>query len=133
MLWYSPPTRREVSLILFSLTTFVLFYNLEVSFTSSSEREVNNKDDKSNWDEVIYGNWTWEEQQVAENARKHAHHKPTNDPVAISFHPHVFGTVGVNDGALDWRGAIPTTTVLKHVPGAWGWAVCLRPGRSGVV
>ena len=29
--WTAPPTRREVTLILFSLTIFVLSYNLETS------------------------------------------------------------------------------------------------------
>ncbi len=29
--WTAPPTRREVSLLLFSLTIFVLSYNLETS------------------------------------------------------------------------------------------------------
>ena len=119
MPWHSPPSRREVSLVLFSLTTFVLFYNLETSFTSTGEWATSNKNTSSvNWDEVIYGNWTRQEQLVAENAQKRPIDKGSNDPAEVSFHPHVFGSVGVNDGILDWADEVPRTTVLKHVPGA---------------
>ncbi|KAF8556036.1 hypothetical protein OG21DRAFT_1506985 [Imleria badia] len=115
MLWYAPPTRRELSLVLFSFTTFVLFYNLETSFTSSGETSKKSADSTSvNWDNVIYGNWTWEEQQVAENAQKHALDATTT---SASFSPDIFGSASVNDGILDWGDEIPTTTVLKHVPG----------------
>ncbi|KZT23705.1 hypothetical protein NEOLEDRAFT_1179922 [Neolentinus lepideus HHB14362 ss-1] len=34
MTWLAPPTRREVSLVLFCLTAFILGYNLEVSLSS---------------------------------------------------------------------------------------------------
>lgn len=126
MPWYSPPTRREISLIFFSLTVFVLFYNLESSFTSSplsgkwptSQANSKGAGAKKDWDDVIYGDWTWEEVQVAENAQKQALDKP-KFAVAASFRPQVFGSVGVNDGILDWGDDVPTTTVLKHVPGAW--------------
>jgi hypothetical protein len=120
MPWHSPPNRREVALALFSLTTFVLFYNLETSFTSRTTEANNKSADSSsvNWDEVIYGNWTRQEQLVAENAQKHPLLEESSDPTAVSFHAHVFGSVGVNDGILDWGDEIPTTTVLKHVPGA---------------
>ena len=116
MAWCSPPSRREVSLILFSLTTFVLFYNLESSFTNDGlTSEPDSSVEDQDWDALIYGNWTWEEFRVAENARKQA----LNDtPIEISFPPQIFGTVGVNEGILDWGDDIPTTTVLKHVPGA---------------
>lgn len=116
MPWSAPPTRRELSLVLFSLTTFVLFYNLESSFTSSGETSNKAGDSTSvNWDDVIYGNWTWEEKQVAENSQKHAFDVTTS---TVSFSPHIFGSIGVNDGIQDWGAEIPTTTVLKHVPGA---------------
>ena len=127
MPWHSPPSRREVSLALFSLTTFVLFYGLETSFTSSTTSEASDKGADSstvNWDDVIYGNWTRQEQLVAENAQKHALEERPSDPTAVSFHPHVFGSVGVNDGILDWGDEIPTTTLLKHVPGARRRLVC---------
>lgn len=124
MVWYSPPSRREVSLLLFSLTTFVLFYNLESSFstdvTSQSSHKVANGTSNEDWDEAIYGDWAWEEARVAENARKQTKNRTA---VAVSFHPQIFGSVGVNDGILDWAEDVPTTKVLKHVPGALH-AVC---------
>lgn len=123
MVWYSPPSRREVSLVLFSLTTFTLFYNLESSFTSDGLSLTSQSNHKgansanSDWDEVIYGNWTWEEEQVAENARKQA---KNNTVIPVSLHPQIFGSVGVNEGILDWGDEVPTTMVLKHAPGALG-------------
>ena len=44
--------------------------------------------------------------------------KESSGPAAVSFHPHIFGSVGVNDRILNWGDEIPTLTVLKHVPGA---------------
>lgn len=132
MAWHSSPTRRETSLVLFSFTIFILFYNLESSFTSdalagkwSTSQANNASSGKEDWDDVIYGNWTWEEGQVAENAQK----QPLEpDVVAVSFRPQVFGSVGINDGIMDWGDDVPTTAVLKHVPGTR--TVCVVAQRS---
>lgn len=130
MPWYSPPSRRELSFVFFSLTIFVLFYNLETSFTGDAlsgtwgASQANNKGadlaSEKDWDDVIYGNWTWEEGQVAENAQKQALNNSGAATAAVLFHPQIFGSVGVNDGILNWNDDIPTTTVLKHVPGTRG-------------
>ncbi|KAG9313553.1 hypothetical protein JVU11DRAFT_5880 [Chiua virens] len=116
MPWCSPLTRREISLVLFSIATFVLFYNLETSFWSDTVNLPSGASGKTDWDDVIYGNWSWEEDLVAENARKQAI-KEKNRNSTVSFHPHTFGLVGVNDGILEWDDEIPMTTVLKHAPG----------------
>ncbi|KAH0835907.1 hypothetical protein J3R83DRAFT_9802 [Lanmaoa asiatica] len=126
MSWYSPPSRREVSLVLFSLAVFILFYNLESSFTGnalSAQRTTsqattgdNSSIGRENWDDVIYGNWTWEEGQVAKNAQKQALDNEKYGDATVS-RPQIFGSVGVNDGILEWGNDVPTTTVLKHVPG----------------
>lgn len=116
MVWYSPLSRREISLVLFSLTTFVLFYNLEASFVAHGPIQTAQPASKTqsvDWDKLIYGNWTREEAQVAENAHKQTH----NATIVVSFQPQVFGSVGANDGILDWGNEVPKTTLLKHVPG----------------
>jgi len=67
---------------------------------------------------LIYGDWSWEEKIVSENALKQA--AKLNEsilPVALSLQSYVFGSTGVNDGILHWGDDIPTTKVLKHVPG----------------
>lgn len=135
MPWYSPPTRRETSLVLFSLTIFILFYNLESSFTSntltgkwSTSQGNNSSSGKEDWDDEIYGNWSWEEGKVAENAQKQAFDNEKSNVATVSFRPQVFGSVGINDGITDWGDDVPTTTVLKHVPGAS--IVCVVAQRS---
>ncbi|GJE94842.1 hypothetical protein PsYK624_110180 [Phanerochaete sordida] len=85
--WVSPPTRREVTLILFSLTIFVLSYNLETSlrlagvspaklatskylsavisdpgFERDGRRPQAWRDDL---ERLIAGEWTWEAGQIA--------------------------------------------------------------------
>ncbi|EKM58001.1 uncharacterized protein PHACADRAFT_251949 [Phanerochaete carnosa HHB-10118-sp] len=85
--WASPPTRREVTLLIFSLTVFVLSYNLETSlrmagvspaklansrylsavisdpgFERDGRRPTAWRDDLEN---LIAGEWTWEEGQIA--------------------------------------------------------------------
>ncbi|KIJ59389.1 hypothetical protein HYDPIDRAFT_118615 [Hydnomerulius pinastri MD-312] len=142
MPWYSPPNRREISLILFSVSTFILFYNLESSFshfgndpevvaaTSRSGRR-NSKlgaarelptSWRDDWDMEIYGDWAWEEQQVAKNAQKREEkarnmYSSMKAPAPVSQDPRMFGTIGVNDGFVNWEDEIPMTSVIQHVPG----------------
>ncbi|KAF9239881.1 hypothetical protein BU15DRAFT_87881 [Melanogaster broomeanus] len=129
MPWYSPPSRREISLALFSITIFTLFYNLETSFShfgfSQEEVAVASQVGGTNstpgswrdhWETEIYGDWTWEEQQVAKNAQRNRV-KEAKSGASVSLRPQLFGTVGVNDGFVDWGDEIPTTSLIEHVPG----------------
>lgn len=85
--WLSPPTRREVTLLLFSLTIFVLSYNLETSLRMAGmspaklanskylsavisdpgfERDGRRpKAWRDDLEKLIAGEWTWEEGQIA--------------------------------------------------------------------
>ncbi|KAL4079402.1 hypothetical protein J3A83DRAFT_4085723 [Scleroderma citrinum] len=131
MAWYSLPSRRESSIILFSLTIFVLFYNLESSFERL--RAVQGKaidggagGESVNWEKELYGDWTWEELQVAKNAQERREEIAKNSTSLwgprerglVTQHPEIFGTVGVNDGYVNWENELPTTTLVKHVPGS---------------
>ncbi|KAL6302988.1 hypothetical protein BKA93DRAFT_364114 [Sparassis latifolia] len=85
--WFSPPTRRELTLLLFSLSIFVLAYNLESSlhfvgvhpeksaylstiglsakdpgFDPDGRRPKEWRDDL---EALIFGNWQWEEGKVS--------------------------------------------------------------------
>ncbi|KIJ15878.1 hypothetical protein PAXINDRAFT_114346 [Paxillus involutus ATCC 200175] len=133
MPWHSPPSRREISLTLFSITTFILFYNLESSFShfglpeeARAASRAGGKNSKPGswrdaWEMEIYGDWTWEEQQVAKNAQKNRIHGNASSSLegaaSVSLQPQIFGTVGVNDGFVNWGDDIPTTSLVKHVPG----------------
>ncbi|KAI6148542.1 hypothetical protein BKA82DRAFT_992367 [Pisolithus tinctorius] len=135
MAWYSLPTRREISIILFSLTIFVLFYNLESSFRQLRALQgwvaqgVSKESGSAagvNWEEELYGDWTLEELEVAKNAEAR-HQEFVNNSTSLwgsraqastNSHPEIYGTVGVNDGYVHWGEELPTTTVVKHVPGS---------------
>ena len=87
MSWRSPPSRRELTLILFSLSVFILFYNLDTSFrllgvdpaaTQSAlmsklgfKKGIIGTDGRRppGWRDPlegeIFGEWGWEEGQVA--------------------------------------------------------------------
>ncbi|KAI0701364.1 hypothetical protein BC835DRAFT_1323799 [Cytidiella melzeri] len=84
--WLSPPTRREATLVIFSLTVFVLSYNLETSlrlvgvsptkisssylgavlkdpgFEYDGRRPQAWRDDLEN---IIAGEWVWEDGEIA--------------------------------------------------------------------
>ncbi|KAH9852238.1 hypothetical protein C2E23DRAFT_885752 [Lenzites betulinus] len=91
--WTAPPTRREITLLLFSLTIFVLSYNLEVSlgivgvhpqkltasylsslglgskdpgFDADGRRPKEWRDELEN---IIAGDWEWREGEVSGVAR----------------------------------------------------------------
>ncbi|TFK83076.1 hypothetical protein K466DRAFT_555640 [Polyporus arcularius HHB13444] len=91
--WTAPPTRREVTLLLFSLTIFVLSYNLETSLglvgvrpqklssTYLSSIGLGTKDPgfdadgrrpkqwRDELEDMIVGDWEWREGEVAGSAR----------------------------------------------------------------
>ncbi|RPD75648.1 hypothetical protein L226DRAFT_534559 [Lentinus tigrinus ALCF2SS1-7] len=91
--WTAPPTRREVTLLLFSLTIFVLSYNLETSLglvgvrpqklssTYFSSIGIGTKDPgfdadgrrpkqwRDELEDKIVGDWEWREGEVSGSAR----------------------------------------------------------------
>lgn len=88
MRWTSPPTRREVTLVLFSVTVFIVSYNLDTSFRilgldplatqgavlnklGLGGASVLDKDGRRplGWrdklEDEIFGDWAWDEGHVA--------------------------------------------------------------------
>ncbi|KAH7918675.1 hypothetical protein BV22DRAFT_1100231 [Leucogyrophana mollusca] len=144
MPWYSPPTRQEVTLILFCLTTFILFYNVESSFqylgTDPTNSEVlvgrlglnkaNHKLSTSGGDALekeVFGEWEGHERRAASNGGgirrrdvdedKSAAFWIEKETVTASQKPEIFGNIAVDDGFFHWGAQVPQVTVVKHVPG----------------
>src|SRR5438477_11201379 len=78
--WLSPPTRREISLLLFSFTVFIFAYNLDITLSPHNivfrnlglaGSSVIGKDGRRppGWrdrlENAIFGEWRWEEGHVA--------------------------------------------------------------------
>ena len=101
MSWRSPPSRRELTLVLFSLTVFILFYNLDTSFRllgvdpASTQSALMSKlgfrkgiigtDGRRppGWRDPlegeIFGDWGWEEGHVAGNGAERQKVKGEDD------------------------------------------------------
>ncbi|KZT03789.1 uncharacterized protein LAESUDRAFT_659053 [Laetiporus sulphureus 93-53] len=153
--WLYPPTRREFTLLLFSLIVFVLSYNLETSlqiigvnpaklssgylstiglgtkdpgFEPDGRRPKEWRDELEN---LIFGEWEWEEDQVAGVERGLAgiavgtaavYNVETRRKASRSTGKDDKG-VGLNEGVtvkeqlLRWEEEIPVARALAHVPG----------------
>lgn len=150
MSWRKPPSRRELTLTLFSLIVFILFYNLDASFhllgidpTSSQSALFGKFGFKSGiigidgrkppgWrDELegqIFGDWSWEEGQVAGNGAEREKVKGGKDDkygaiwlgqgkTGSGENQAIFGEGFAGDAFLSWDSNVPTTKLVKHVPG----------------
>lgn len=153
MRWLAPPTRREITLLLFCATVFTLAYNLEnslrfIGFDASATQAVilsrlgyapaavlQDGRRPIGWrdklDDAIFGNHDWNDGEVLDanldqgqplspphsamwigKNQLNQLWPPTNEP-------------GVSAGFWRWNDDVPTTTLLKHVPG-----MCFRNARE---
>ncbi|KAH9171355.1 hypothetical protein EDB89DRAFT_2114528 [Lactarius sanguifluus] len=154
--WTSPPTRRELTLLLFCVTVFIVAYNSSTSlrlfgFNSSSlisrptpigpdgRRPEGYRDGLEN---EIFGEWDWEPGHIAavkeaESARV-MHGKTYGNPDAYIRgegqsgeqamwlqgvgegrygQGEGLGSTSVNDDLVRWGDDVPTTQLMRHVPG----------------
>ncbi|KAH8987841.1 hypothetical protein EDB92DRAFT_2115927 [Lactarius akahatsu] len=154
--WTSSPTRRELTLLLFCVTVFIVAYNSSTSlrlvgFNSSSltsrpipigpdgRRPEGYRDGLEN---EIFGEWDWEPGHIAavkeaESARV-MHGKTYGNPDAYLRgegqsgeqamwlqgvgegrygQGEGLGSTSVNDDLVRWGEDVPTTQLLRHVPG----------------
>jgi hypothetical protein len=150
MSWRSPPNRREITLSLFSLTVFILFYNLNTSFRflgvdpAATESALLSKlgfrkgiigtDGRRppGWrdplEEEIFGEWGWEEGQVAGNGEEREKTKgEAGDKYGAIWlgkaktggsTQETFGDGTASEAFIQWEDQVPKTSVLQHVPGA---------------
>lgn len=150
MSWKVAPTRRELTLVLFSLTVFILFYNLDTSFRflgldpvvsqgallnkfglkkgiigNDGRRPPGWRDPLEN---EIFGEWNWEEGQVAGDGAERESTKGADKYGAVWLgkakagageDQAIFGEGQASDAFLQWGDKVPETKVLKHVPGGF--------------
>lgn len=125
------PNRREVTLILFSVMIFVLFYNFEATFDLYSNSKLATAFSKpsaagGSIDTDIYGDWVSEDIHVS-NSHKQQEEKEENadedavwiksDFVSEAQKQVIFGNTNVNDGFTNWGLDVPQTQLVKHVAG----------------
>jgi hypothetical protein len=135
--WRSPPSRRELTLFLFSLTVFILFYNLDTSFrllgldpiaTQSAlmgklgfRKGIIGTDGRRppGWRDLlemeIFGEWGWEEGHVAKGGAIWLGKAQTG----AGEKQEIFGEGTANDVFMHWGDQVPKTRLVKHVPGTF--------------
>ena len=148
MSWRKPPSRRELTLVLFSLTVFILFYNLDTSFRllgvdpASSvllskfglKSGIIGTDGRKppGWRDKlegqIFGDWDWEVGQVAGDGAEREKVKGGKDDkygaiwlsqgkIGAGENQAISGQGFAGDAFLSWGDNVPTTKLVKHVPG----------------
>lgn len=145
MRWPAPPDRRELALVIFSLSIFTISYNLESSIqllgldpvrTQSvvnnfafGRRNVIGSDGRKlkPWRDLLedqmYGDWAWESGHIAGNQKQQE--LGVDDIFDVMWqeqeHLDVLPEESVNHAFRHWGEDVPTTTVLQHVPGEARW------------
>ncbi|KAF7319035.1 hypothetical protein HMN09_00239700 [Mycena chlorophos] len=144
MRWNSPPTRRELSLIIFALTVFTLSYNIDSSIRlvglnrenavltrlglvrtevgADGRRPLKSRDALET---MIYGDWDWEEGRIAGDGTERSQMKGVGrhgamwidrDEIDDLASPEL-GETTVTDAFWRWEDDIPQSRLVKHVPG----------------
>lgn len=144
--WLAPLSRREIALILFSLSIFTFTYNLETSFRylginpadsqavfgrlglgqyntiQKDGRKLSKYRDKV--ESKIYGNWAWDSGYVAGDSVDRSQELSGPHSAMWLGRQEVGDITGgrlgehtVDDGFRRWENDIPHTKLLKHVPG----------------
>ncbi|KAF6764236.1 hypothetical protein DFP72DRAFT_871230 [Ephemerocybe angulata] len=148
MKWTAPPERREVVLVLFSISAYLLAYNIETSLNYVGidpiaaqgalfrqigiKTKILGRDGRkpAGWrdklESVIFGTWAWDEGHIAGDGLERS--QPfkgrgqhgaqwTERKIARALDVPRFGEDTVNDSHQWWKDDIPTSKVVKHVPG----------------
>jgi hypothetical protein len=146
MHWSSPLGRREIALLIFSLTVFILAYNFDsalhffgadfssaiflpfppfsTSLISTDGRKPFGWRDRL--EREIFGDWEWDEGHIARDRSERSRAKGHSTYGAIWLGRaetgvvagEVFGDEAVNGVMRWWGDDVPRTSVLKHTPGA---------------
>ena len=136
MRWIVPPERREIALVLISLTVYFLAYNFEMSveflgidpvtthqvvFGGLGLKTLIGKDGRKppGWRDPlemdVYGDWDWDEGHTASDG--HPKVVGNHVPPSWGWKDEKYGKLTVNDALQRWEGDIPQTQLLKHAPG----------------
>jgi hypothetical protein len=135
MRWIAPPERREIALVLISLTVYFLAYNFEMSveflgidpvtthqvvFGGLGLKTLIGKDGRKppGWRDPlemdVYGDWDWDEGHTASDGHPVV---GNHVPPSWGWKDERYGKLTVNDALQRWEGDIPQTQLLKHAPG----------------
>ncbi|KAM6503476.1 hypothetical protein JOM56_000419 [Amanita muscaria] len=143
--WTSPPTRREFTLLLFCFAVYIISYNIDSSLRLlgvdpgekgvvlglTETKHIGNDGRKpKGWndaaEDLIYGTWAWDEGHVAGDGSERSQGKGSgrygamwmskSDIAALSSKAGL-GDTTVNQAVYWWQNGLPTTKVVKNVPG----------------
>ncbi|KAJ6595851.1 hypothetical protein DFH09DRAFT_974054 [Mycena vulgaris] len=145
MRWTAPPTRREISLVIFSVTVFALSYNIDSSIRLiglNRQNAVFNRlglggsanigpdgrrllPSADPLEDMIYGDWAWDPNQIAGDGRERSQGKGVGRYQAMwvgkrDAGPPTSKSLGettVDQAFWRWGDAVPRAKVVKHVPG----------------
>ncbi|EIN08442.1 hypothetical protein PUNSTDRAFT_144033 [Punctularia strigosozonata HHB-11173 SS5] len=142
--WTAPPSRRELTLLIFSLTLFVLSYNLDSSISSSpyilkslpfsssspasipldydGRRPVPFRDDL---EKEIVGDWGWRQGEVAEGTgrppvgegQEYQKNSTWNGVLRGDRSPKGLIRTSTNEESVRFDDGFPTTRITYHSPG----------------
>lgn len=121
--------RREITLVLFSVMIFVVFYNFDATSDFFANPNLpgisSNPTADGGLDMDIYGDWVSDERKIS-SVHKQQEGKEDGsqgdiwlktDRVPEAQKQVIFGNIGVNDGFMHWGKDIPETRIVKHVAG----------------
>ncbi|KAF7351266.1 hypothetical protein MSAN_01558100 [Mycena sanguinolenta] len=143
MRWTSPPTRREISLIIFSLTVFALSYNIDSSIRLVGLQKFQSRlglgasrapvgpdgrrvlGARDALEKVIYGDWAWDAEHIAGDGQERSQAKGVGRHGAMwvdkrdvgSLTGRSLGERTVDQAFWRWGEDIPLTRLVKHLPG----------------
>ncbi|KAJ7064993.1 hypothetical protein C8F01DRAFT_1021788 [Mycena amicta] len=141
MRWTAPPTRRELSLVIFSLTVFTLSYNIDSSIRlvglnrgnavltrlglvrsevgADGRRPLKSRDAL---EDMIYGDWNWDEGRIAGDGAERSQRKGVGRHGAMWVERGKVPSLGdgestVGEAFWRWGNDIPKSRLVKHAPG----------------
>lgn len=145
MRWTAPPEKREITLVILSLLTYLIAYNLEslgidpvvtqgavlrrIGFKSKDIGPDGRKPAgwRDNLEKDIFGDWAWDAGHVVGHFRERS--QPTVEGLhgalwlwgqtqnVIQEDDRPFHESSVDKGLLRWGDHVPLARVVKHVPG----------------
>lgn len=121
-------SRREITLVLFSIMIFLVFYNFEATsdfFTNSNLPGISsNPTVDGGLDMDIYGDWVSDDRRISsvhkQQEKEYASEGDIwlkSERVSEAQKQVIFGNIGVNDGFMHWGQDMPETRIAKHVAG----------------
>ncbi|KAG2156820.1 uncharacterized protein EDB93DRAFT_1247012 [Suillus bovinus] len=121
-------SRREITLVLFSVMIFLVFYNFDATSDIFSNPNLpgisSNPTVDGSLDMDIYGDWVSDDRRISSVHKQQEKEGASEGDVWLKTErvseaqkQVIFGNIGVNDGFMRWGEDIPETRIVKHVAG----------------